>query len=91
MPSCSRRIDDEILARPVIDTDLLLLRSAHPVQREYFDDLRIQSQGSISSIYLKNDTYNKYKPYNTESFKILALLSYVFHTVFIRHMSDIKS
>ena len=34
--SCSRRIDDEWLARPVKDTDLLLLRSAHPVPREYF-------------------------------------------------------
>ncbi len=34
--SCSRRIDDEILERPVKDTDLLLLRSAHPVTREYF-------------------------------------------------------
>jgi hypothetical protein len=36
--SCSRRIDDEILALPGKDTDLLLLRSAHwhPVSREYF-------------------------------------------------------
>ncbi len=34
--SCSRRIDDEILARPVKDTDLLLLGSAHPVPRENF-------------------------------------------------------
>ncbi len=29
--SCSRTIDDEILARPVKETDLLLLGSAHPV------------------------------------------------------------
>ncbi len=32
--SCSRTIDDEMLARPVKDTDLLLLGSAHPVPRE---------------------------------------------------------
>ena len=29
--ACSRTIDDDILARPVKDTDLLLLGSAHPV------------------------------------------------------------
>ena len=32
--SCSRTIDDEKLARPVKETDLLLLGSAHPVPRE---------------------------------------------------------
>ena len=32
--SCSRTIDDEILARPVKDTDLLLLGSAHLVPME---------------------------------------------------------
>ena len=32
--SCSRTIDDDILARPVKDTDLLLLGSAHPVPKE---------------------------------------------------------
>ena len=31
--SCSRTIDDEILARPVKETDLLLLGLAHPVPR----------------------------------------------------------
>ena len=32
--SCSRTIDDEMLARPVKVTDLLLLASAHPVPME---------------------------------------------------------
>ena len=32
--SCSRIIDDEILARPVKDMDLLFLGSVHPVPRE---------------------------------------------------------